>query len=151
MRLVVSSVRTGHRGGESVPLANDGFEKPWLLGVIAQNDSDFAHRGINAVVHVEEDIFSPKALRNLFARDQFATTSDEQEEQLHRQLFQTEYTHTALQPIARLIEREVSELELAARSGLLGLIGWVAGIMRQDGRIGKTINDLASYESFISS
>jgi hypothetical protein len=67
------------------------------------------------VIDIEEDVLAPKALGDLLAGDQLPATLDQQDEQLHGELFQAKEAFTPLEAIPGLIECELAEMEFWSR------------------------------------
>jgi hypothetical protein len=80
-----------------------------------QDETDFADGSVDAVIDVHEDVLAPKLLGDLLARNQLARALEQQDKQLHRELFEAQDAVAALKPKTRDVEREVGELELLGR------------------------------------
>ncbi len=72
---------------------------------------------------------------------------DQQEEQLHGEFFQSQKAVTPMQPITRLIEREIPELELVGHEFPLT---WVAEIILHNPHRSNRISNLGVQPNFIS-
>jgi hypothetical protein len=75
---------------EAIAFADDRLQKLRLYRIIVKRHANFADRGIDALLDVDENIFAPQNVGNLFACDQLALVVDEQHEQLQRKAFHPE-------------------------------------------------------------
>src|ERR1700720_762605 len=65
------------RGDEPVSLARDGFDEAGIIGGVAEDLSEPHNRGIGAVVEVDEGVWLPESMTQLFAADDLSGTFDE--------------------------------------------------------------------------
>jgi hypothetical protein len=100
----------GHRRSKAVPLADNCFNEPGLIGVVAQHHSKLSDSGVYAMINIEENVRTPKAARYLLARHQLPMSFDQQDEQLHRAFLEAHGAGAPLEEIARLVQCELAEM-----------------------------------------
>ena len=105
-----------HRGRKAVSLPDHSFYETRFLRVVPKRHADFADRGVNAAIDIEEDVLAPKAFSDLLSGHQFPATFDQQDEQLHGAFFQAQDVLTPLESIAGLVEREIGEMKFLSRN-----------------------------------
>jgi hypothetical protein len=135
---------------EAVSLPNDSFNETRLFRVIPEHYADLPDSSVNAVVDVEKNAFSPKALSNLFAGYQFAVSLEQQDKQLHWKFLQAQAADSALEPIAASVQCELTEMECLGREFTSSARSCVAEIMRHGPPRSNCNNSLTSYPKFIS-
>ena len=114
--------RTGdHLDGcdESIPLARNGLHERGSIRRIAKSLPDFADRGVDAGLDVNEDVFAPQPLDDVAAGDELTSTLDQQDQEVHRLPFEFHRASLPAQLVRRDIELEVAEAEGLARIGRL--------------------------------
>src|SRR5713101_9603940 len=79
-----------HLGDEPVALAQGGFHKERVFGVVIQRRTDFANGIIDAVLGIEEEVLPPDLLDDFFSLDQVTLVFSQQDQQLHGLALQTE-------------------------------------------------------------
>ena len=82
-----------------------------MLGIILEHLADLADGGIDTVVGVEEDIFAPDLLDDLIPADELSVLRDQQQKQLHGNVFEFQ----GLARAAQFIGTEI-KLKLAPES-----------------------------------
>src|SRR5664280_1744693 len=105
------TIGTGHRGGKAVSLPHHGFYETRLLRVVPQHQTDLADSSVNTVIDVKEYVLAPKALGDFVPRHQYPTPFGQQDEQFHGEIFQAQKAVAPLEPITRLVECEIPEME----------------------------------------
>src|SRR5215469_13786244 len=100
-------VTIAHRRNEPISLSGNGLDKARLFGIVAKHLPDFTDRSIDAVIGVNKNALAPNFCRNLFARDDLVSPSNQEEEDLHRDAFKLEHTPAPAQLIGLRIENEV--------------------------------------------
>src|SRR5262249_588844 len=98
-------------GNESIALARDCLKEPPLLGIIAESEANFANRCIDAVLSINKYVFAPEAVDDLLPSDKVPVFARQQDEQLHRDLFQLDGPTGAEQFVAVAVEGEFVELD----------------------------------------
>src|SRR4029077_7996264 len=74
---------------EAISLAEHGLDILWMPGMVAESIADLSDRGIYAVIRIEVKILPPKSLDDLFSADQLSLFPHQQDEQVHRNTFQS--------------------------------------------------------------
>src|SRR5579864_1719912 len=72
-----------HRADESVSLADDGFKKAWLGGVVAQRRPYFANDVVEVPFRIDKQVRAPEFFDNLFPRNHLLAPAYEEDQQLH--------------------------------------------------------------------
>src|SRR5437762_13646800 len=109
------AIAVSNRGGKAIPLAHHRLHETRLLRIVAQDEADLTHSRVDAVVDIDENFLAPQAVSDLLAGNEFSAPLDQQDEQLHREFFQAQQALASLQPITRLIECEIAEMEFLGR------------------------------------
>jgi hypothetical protein len=89
------------RSDETIALTHHGLNEARFLRIVAKHLTDFADGGIDAMLGVDEDLRTPKALSNLGAGDKVAVPGGKENQQLHRLAFQ-------LQPASGTVKLEAA-------------------------------------------
>jgi hypothetical protein len=144
-------VAADHRGGKAVSPPHHGFYETRLLGVVPQRQADLADGSVNAMVDVVESVLAPKALGDLLARHQLPASLDQQDEQFHGELFETQEALAPLQPVLRLVEYEIAEMEFLGRKSSTRALTYVGAMMPQNPLASKLLSNLAVQQNFTSS
>jgi hypothetical protein len=71
-----------NRSDETIPMAWQRYDEPWVLGIIPQRLAQFLHGSVNAVFKVNEGIGGPKLLPELFPCHHFTGPLEEHGEDL---------------------------------------------------------------------
>jgi hypothetical protein len=133
--------------GKPVSLPDHSFQEAWLLRVVAESHANFPNCDVDAVIDVEENILTPKAVRDLLAQYQFPASLDQQNEQFHGQFFQADAVLSAFQSIPGLVEREIGEMKFLRRTDS-HISHLFAEIMPQDDLRSKLIRRAAKPGRF---
>jgi hypothetical protein len=94
---------------EAITLADDRLQKLRLHGVIVECHANLADRGIDALLDVHKNIFTPKDVGNLLARDQLALVFDKKHEQLQGKAFDPHELAVAGELEAAEVQLKVAE------------------------------------------
>ncbi len=89
-----------------------------MVRVIAEDEANLTNGSVDAMLHIEENVFAPEALGDFFAGNELTLALGEKDEELHGELFDTQNALALLQDIARVVEYEVAEMELLGRRSL---------------------------------
>ncbi len=108
-------IAAGHRGGKAVSPSHYGFYETGLVGVVAQRQADLADRCVNSMIDIVKGVFAPKALGDFLAGNQLAAPLDQQDEQIHGELFHAQEAISPLESILGLVECEIAEMEFWGR------------------------------------
>src|ERR1022692_380840 len=76
----VTSTYSYYRRYEPVTLACYGQYEPWFVRVVSECLADLADGGVNAVLGINEDIFSPKPLDDLLTGGDIALLFGQQDQ-----------------------------------------------------------------------
>jgi hypothetical protein len=76
---------------------------------------------------------------------------DQQDEQLHGEFFQAQWTRTPLEPIAGLVECELAEMEFVGRKSPHDALRRIAEMMPHDPPRSNCTSNLGIHQNFISS
>src|SRR5918994_526964 len=96
---------------EAVSPACDRLDEPRAVGRISQGLANLAYGGVDAGVHIHEDIFTPELIDDLGPRHQMPAALDEQDEQVHRLAFEPNEAAAATQLVRGRIEFVIAEAE----------------------------------------
>jgi hypothetical protein len=80
----------GYRSDEAVAALGDGLDVNGRVGDVAQGVAQFHHRGVKAVVEVDEGIGGPEYPAEIFAADEFAAVLEEIDKHPERLLADTD-------------------------------------------------------------
>jgi hypothetical protein len=108
------------RSDEPVAFAGDRLDETRLLRIVPQDQAELPDRGVDTVVHVNENFRAPDSFDDLLARDELSPPFDQHEEQFHRDALEFESAAGATE----LVGAEV-ELENPAESDGPGNPGWI--------------------------
>jgi hypothetical protein len=108
-------IAADHRRGKAVSPSHYSFQETGLLGVVPQHQTDLADRSVDTVIDIVERVLAPKALGDLVAGYQLPVPFEQQDQQLHGELFQAQEALTPLEPILGLVQREITEMEFRSR------------------------------------
>jgi len=109
------AIAADYGGGEAISPSDYGFHKARLLRIVLQHGTYLADGDVDAVIDIEENIFSPEVLCNLVAGYQLAGPLDQEEEQVHGEFLQPQKTLPLSQLITGRIEREIGEMKFLGR------------------------------------
>src|SRR5215813_8752858 len=88
----MSSVRLASGVNKSISLTRHRQYEFGVLGIISERLSDFANCRVDAVLGVNKNILAPQTLDDFLPGDKIPIFAGEQDEQLHRDLFQFDGT-----------------------------------------------------------
>jgi hypothetical protein len=97
------------RAVEAIPLALDSKQILRVVGILAKRDADFPDRCINTVVGVPKRVAAPQDPDNVSARHQFAPARCHENQEFHRQAFQSNALPRTAQFVALHIELDVPD------------------------------------------
>jgi hypothetical protein len=98
---------------EPVALTDDRLDEPRVFGVIAQRPPDFADGRVHCGVLVDEHIRSPEYGLNFSAIHEYASSPDEEDQYLHRNLFDLDTVSRARQRVRGYVQFELAKTEAA--------------------------------------
>lgn len=102
--------------GEAVTFSHYSLYKARLLRIVSQRDTNFANGGIDAVIDINENVCAPEPPRNFLTANQFSLFLKQEDEELHRALFETQGAIAPLQQIPRRIKCELAKMEQLRRT-----------------------------------
>lgn len=107
-------VRAGIFAIRYKPVASphDRLQKSGLRRIVLKGDAYFADRGVDSLLYVDENVFSPQRIRNLFARDELALVFDQIHQQLQRKTLQPYRLSFPAELEASKVELEFFEADL---------------------------------------
>jgi hypothetical protein len=99
---------------EPVSPALESLDELRGVGRVPKCLANLADGGVDARVHIHEDIFPPQLIDDLRPRDQLSAAPDEQDEQVHRLAFESNEAAAATQLVRGGVELELAEAECFA-------------------------------------
>ena len=98
-----------HRGDETVSAAGEGFDVARAGSRVSESFAHLVDGGVQAVVEVDERVGGPELLLQLFARDDFAGTFEQQRQHLEGLSLQAQLDAALAQFACAEIEFEQSK------------------------------------------
>ena len=98
---------------ESVALANHRLDELRAFRVVAERSPDFADGGVDGGIVVDEDVGTPERRLNLSPVYKDTGLLDEEDQDLHRNLFELDPLTRAPQHVRRHVEFELAKTEAA--------------------------------------
>jgi len=93
---------------EPISLARDGLDKARLLGIIAEHLPDPADCGIDTVVGIQEDAFTPDPFDDLFPRDQLSPVFNQEKQEFHGHRLEFDGNSGRAQFVGPHIQQEIA-------------------------------------------
>ena len=81
-------MRPYDRRDKAVPVARQGFDEAWMLGVVAQRFAQSVHRRVDAVFEVNDDTVWPESLLEFLAGDYLTWMLKQKGQNLERLVLQ---------------------------------------------------------------
>jgi hypothetical protein len=93
-------------GREAITFSGNGAEETRIFGIVFEGLAGFADSGVDAVVGINEDIFTPDGQEDFLSGDETVAVFGEQEEQLEGNAFEFDETAGAAQLEGARVELE---------------------------------------------
>jgi len=94
-------------GGEAIAFSGNGAEETRVFGIVFEGLAGLADSSVDAVVGVNEDIFTPDGQEDFLSGDETVAVLGKQEEQLEGNAFEFDETAGAAQLEGAWVEFEV--------------------------------------------
>jgi hypothetical protein len=95
---------------KAVAFALNGLYKTRVFGIVTQNRSNLANRGVDTMLSINEDVLAPKPIDDFLPADDVAISFREQDEQLERNTFNLQNSSITAQLKARAVKLEFAEI-----------------------------------------